>query len=159
MAIAYVNRSFFLKDTGNVTCFGKYCPMFLEGAIILKQDRDADADSRAEDPKEGLLLLKCVLDNNIIPTTRGPTKPAVLRTVGSFTKVEARYRPPGGDTMERASGLAPSVLPGAAGGFHQGPTPARSRGGFRGTAHEAQPVNDQRYRGTQGGIEPTYSTG
>ncbi len=34
-----------------------------------------------------MLLLKCELDNNIIPTTRGPTKPAVLDTVGCFTKV------------------------------------------------------------------------
>ena len=50
----------------------------------------------------GLLLLKCVLDNNIIPTTRGPTKPAVLATVGSFTKVEARRTPLAPATVYRA---------------------------------------------------------
>ena len=43
-------------------------------------------------PGDELLLLKCVLDNNIIPTTRGPTKPAALIAVGSFTKVEAQLR-------------------------------------------------------------------
>ena len=48
------------------------------------------------------LLLKCALDNNIIPTTRGPTKPAVLATVGSFTKVEARRTPLAPATVYRA---------------------------------------------------------
>ena len=48
--------------------------------------------------------------------------------------------------MVRASAPAPPAVPGAAGGFHQGPAPARSWGGFLGTAHEAQLLNDQRYR-------------
>ena len=42
--------------------------------------------------------------------------------------------------MVRASTLAPPVNPGAAGGFHLGPAPARSGGGFQGTTHEAQPM-------------------
>ena len=46
--------------------------------------------------------LAIVLDNNIIPTTRGPTKPAVLVTVGSFTKVEARRTPLAAATVCRA---------------------------------------------------------
>ena len=48
------------------------------------------------------LLLKCVLDNNIIPTTRGPTKLAVLATAGSFTKAEARRTPLAPATVYRA---------------------------------------------------------
>ena len=46
----------------------------------------------------------------------------------------------------RASTLAPPANPGAAGGFCQGPASAQSRGGYQGTAHEAQQLNDQRYR-------------
>ena len=56
-----------------------------------------------------LLIDKFVSDNNIIPTTRGPTKPAVLVTVGSFTKVEARRTPLAPATVDRG----PRPPPGA----------------------------------------------
>ena len=61
-------------------------------------------------------------DNNTIPATRGPTKPAALSTGGSFTKSEARRTPLAPTTVDHApppGAQTTDAGPPRKAGFHQ----------------------------------------